>query len=377
MKVLVTGSKGFIGRNLVEHLKALDHSQVTEVMEYTRETPESLLDEYCCECDFVFHLAGVNRTDDPAEFTSVNVGLTTRLLDALRRGSQAPVLLASSTQARLDQPDNPYGRSKLMAEVATIEYSRDTGAPVFPYRLPGVFGKWARPNYNSVVATFCYNIARDLPITVNDPSAPLPLVYIDDVVREFIDVMMKGELRDMDDEGCYSVPMTYRTTVGAVAELLKEFKRGRTTLEVPHMNDGFIKKLYSTYLSYLPADDFSYPLDMRSDARGSFTEIIRTIDRGQFSVNVTKPGMTKGNHWHHTKAEKYVVVSGEGVIRFRLAGTDDVIEYRVSGDRIEAVDIPPGYTHHIENVGSDDLVTFMWANETFNPDKPDTYPLDV
>jgi UDP-2-acetamido-2,6-beta-L-arabino-hexul-4-ose reductase len=226
VKVLVTGSKGFIGRNLVEHLKALGDSHVTEVMEYTRETPESLLDEYCRECDFVFHLAGVNRTDDPAEFTTVNVGLTTRLLDALRRGSQAPVLLASSIQAGLDHPDNPYGRSKLMAEVATIEYSLDTGASVFPYRLPGVFGKWARPNYNSVVATFCYNIARDLPITVNDPSAWLSLVYIDDVVREFIDVMFKGELRDMDDEGCYSVPVTYDTTVGAVAELLKEFKKG-------------------------------------------------------------------------------------------------------------------------------------------------------
>lgn len=373
MRILVTGSAGFIGRNLVEWLKSSGDPDNTEIMEFTLDTPESLLSEYCRDCDFVFHLAGVNRPKDEAEFTVGNVDLTTRLLSALRSGSQAPVLMTSSTQAVLD---NAYGRSKRAAEQALFEYSLDTQAPVYAYRLPGVFGKWSQPNYNSVVATFCHNIARDIEITVNDPAAPITLVYIDDVVREFMSVML-GTVGEMDDDGCYSVQVTHSTTVGAIADLLHGFRASRQTLEVPRMDDPFTKKLYSTYLSYLPTDAFSYPLDMRSDVRGSFTEIIRTADRGQFSVNVTKPGVTKGQHWHHTKNEKFVVVSGTGVIRFRKVGGDEVIEYPVSGDHIEAVDIPPGYTHNIENLGSDDLITFMWASECFDPEAPDTQPLEV
>ncbi|MBN1193183.1 MAG: NAD-dependent epimerase/dehydratase family protein [Coriobacteriia bacterium] len=373
MKVLVTGSAGFIGKNLVEHLRSGAYPEVTEVLEFTLETPDELLDQYCRECDFVFHLAGVNRPTNEAEFTTGNVDFTARLLDALRRGSRAPVLISSSTQAVLD---NPYGLSKRAAEDALFEYSIDTGAPVFAYRLPGVFGKWSQPNYNSVVATFCHNIARDLPVTVNDPAASITLVYIDDLVREFTAVM-GGQVGEMDDEGCYYIPVAHQTTVGEIADMLREFKRSRETLAVPRMDDPFTKKLYSTYLSYLPTDAFSYPLEMHADARGSFTEIIRTAERGQFSVNITKPGITKGNHWHNTKNEKFVVVSGTGVIRFRKVGEDAVLEYPVSGDRIEVVDIPPGYTHTITNVGGDDLIAFIWGNECFNPDDPDTYPLDV
>lgn len=372
MKVLVTGSAGFIGKNLVEHLMN-DRPQVGEVMKYTIETPESLLEDYCRECDFVFHLAGVNRPQDPTEFTTGNVDLTARLLEALRRGSKASVLVTSSTQAELD---NAYGRSKRAAESAVFEYSRDVGVPVFVYRLPGVFGKWSQPNYNSVVATFCHNVARDMPIRIDDPDAPVTLAYIDDVVREFI-AAMDGSASDADIDGLRGIPVTHRTTVGAIAESLREFRESRTTLEVPRMDDPLTKKLYSTYLSFLPTDEFRYPLEMKRDDRGSFTEIIRTSDRGQFSVNVTKPGVTKGQHWHHTKNEKFVVVSGEGVIRFRKVGTDDVIEYRVSGECMEAVDIPPGYTHNIENTGTSDLITFMWGNECFDPEEPDTYRLDV
>lgn len=372
VKVLVTGAAGFIGRNLVERLRSGECPEVTEVIEYTLETPEELLAEYCATCDFVFHLAGVNRPQTEDEFTTGNVDLTTRLLDALRQGSRAPVLITSSTQAALD---NAYGRSKRAAEEVVFGYGREAGSPVFVYRLPGVFGKWSQPNYNSVVATFCHNIAHGLPVTINDPAAPITLVYIDDVVREFIRAL-RAEATPGDDGYC-TVPVVHETTVGAIADALRGFRESRTDLSVPRMDDPFIKKLYSTYLSYLPTDAFSYPLDMRADARGSFTEILRTADRGQFSVNITKPGITKGQHWHHTKNEKFVVVAGEGVIRFRAVGEDDVIEYRVSGAHIEVVDIPPGYTHNIENVGSDDLITFMWSNECFNPEDPDTYPLNV
>ena len=371
VRVLVTGSGGFIGKNLVERLRS-DCPRVTEILEFTLETPESLLDEYCRACDFVFHLAGVSRPKDESEFTRGNVDLTTRLLDALRKGSKAPVLITSSAQAALD---NPYGCSKLTAEDEVFEYSREIGVPVFVYRLPGVFGKWSQPNYNSVVATFCHNIARGLPVTVNNPAAPLTLVYVDDVVRESIDAML-GDANMLEDGYC-AVPVVHETTVGAIADLLREFSESRADLSVPRMDNLFTKKLYSTYLSYLPTDGFSYPLAMKSDERGSFTEIIRTGDRGQFSVNVTKPGITKGNHWHNSKNEKFIAVSGTGLIRFRKVGEDEVIEYRVSGARIEVVDIPPGYTHSIENVGSGDLITFMWSNECFNPDDPDTYPLDV
>ena len=372
MKVLVTGAAGFIGRNLVERLRSSECPDVSEVLECTLDTSEQLFETYCAECDFVFHLAGVNRPQDPSEFIEGNVDFTAKLLDTLKRVNPCPVLFSSSTQAALD---NAYGRSKRIAEDAVTAYGVATGAPVFVYRLPGVFGKWSQPNYNSVVATFCHNIAHGLPIVVSDRATPLRLVYIDDVVREFTSAL-GGETSKGQDGFC-AVPVEYESTLGEIAALLEEFKASRRDLSVPNMADAFTKKLYSTYLSYLPIDAFSYPLDMKRDERGSFTEIIRTPDRGEFSVNVVKPGITKGNHWHNTKNEKFVVVSGEGVIRLRKVGDETVVEYPVSGEKIEAVDIPPGYTHSIENLGAGDMVTFMWSSECFDPDRPDTHVLSV
>lgn len=371
VRVIVTGSAGFIGRNLVARLRAGAHPDVTEVLEFDRDTDPGLLDAYAAQCDFVFHLGGVNRPQDPAEFIEGNVDLTVRLLSALRAATPRPVLLSSSVQAA---KDNPYGQSKLSAEEAVAEYSALTGAPVYVYRLPNVFGKWSRPNYNTVVATFCHNIARDLPVEINDPSAPLSLVYIDDVVDEFLRALQGGATAV--DGACVVLP-THGTTVGELAECLRGFKGSRETLEVPNASDELEKKLYATYLSFLEPDAFSYPLTMHADERGSFTEIIRTPERGQFSVNVIKPGVTKGNHWHDTKNEKFAVVSGEGVIRFRKVGAVEVHEYRVSGEEIEVVDVPPGYTHNIENLGETDMITFMWASEAFDPKKPDTHHLTV
>lgn len=372
MKVLVTGAAGFIGKNLVERLRSSECPDVSEVFESTLDTSEQAFQTYLMECDFVFHLAGVNRPVDPSEFVEGNVDFTTHLLDVLKLRGACPVLFTSSAQAALD---NPYGASKRAAEEAVRAYARETGAPVFVYRLPGVFGKWSRPNYNSVVATFCHNIAHDLPITITDRSARLSLVYIDDVVREFTGAV-SGEANRGGD-GRFAVPIVYEPTLGDIADLLQGFKESRRDLSIPSTDDAFTKKLYSTYLSYLPTDAFGYPLDMKRDGRGSFTEIIRTPDRGQFSVNVIKPGVTKGNHWHNTKNEKFVVVSGDGVIRFRKVGDDAVTEYFVSGDQLEVVDIPPGYAHNIENLGSTDMMTFMWCNECFDPDNPDTSRLGV
>ncbi|MDZ4177758.1 MAG: NAD-dependent epimerase/dehydratase family protein [Coriobacteriia bacterium] len=372
MKVLVTGAAGFIGKNLVERFRNGSHED-TELLLFTLDSSDDDLAAYCSECDFVFHLAGVNRPQDPAEFVEGNVDLTAQILNLLaQRADPCPVLLSSSAQASLD---NPYGASKLAAEETVRAYGRDTGAEVFIYRLPGVFGKWSQPNYNSVVATFCHNVARDLPISVSNPATALTLAYIDDVVDEFLRAKL-GEATRVDDGFC-EVPVTHEVTLGRIVELLAEFRAGRETLEVPDTSDAFTLKLYATYLSHLPADAFSYPLDMNVDERGSFTEIIRSADRGQFSVNVIKPGITKGNHWHDTKNEKFAVVSGRGVIRFRKVGESEINEYPVSGDRIEVVDIPPGYTHSIENLGDADMVTFMWANECFDPDRPDTYWLEV
>lgn len=372
VKVLVTGAKGFIGRNLVERLRADVRTGVSEVLEFDRDDDAQLLERYSADCDFVFHLAGVNRPQDVCEFTEGNVDLTVRLLGLLRDRNACPVLLSSSTQAELD---NPYGVSKRAAEDAVLAYASETGAAVFVYRLPGVFGKWSRPGYNSVVATFCHNIARGLPIEVRDPAARLALVYIDDVVREFIGAL-EGSASPRG-EGRYEIPVVHETTLGDLVRLLQEFRDSRTTLSVPRSDDAFASKLYSTYLTYLPTDAFSYPLTMRSDERGSFTEILRTPDRGQFSVNVIRPGITKGDHWHDSKNEKFVVVAGRGVIRFRAVGEDDVVEYAVSGEQIEVVDIPPGYAHNIENTGEGDMVVFMWANEAFDPDNPDTHVLAV
>lgn len=369
MKILVTGAKGFVGKNLIAEL---NNQKTGEVFEYDVDTEPSLLDDYCKEADFVFHLAGVNRPKEQTEFMEGNFGFTSTLLDTLKKHKNTcPVLISSSTQAALD---NPYGASKKAGEDLMFAYGQATGAKVLVYRLPNVFGKWCRPNYNSAVATFCHNIAHDLPITVNDPTVMMKLVYIDDVVAEFLQALAGGE----NKVGAYcEVPVVYTVTLGEIVDLIEGFKASRKTLQVANMANAFEKKLYSTYLSYLPVDKFSYPLKMNVDNRGSFTEIIRTLDRGQFSVNITKPGITKGNHWHNTKNEKFLVVSGEGLIQFRKIDTEEIIDYYVSGDKMEIVDIPPGYTHNIINVGDTDLVTFMWANEGFNPEKPDTYFLEV
>ncbi len=378
MKILVTGAKGFVGRNLCWTLKNIRDGKDKsfgvdsdiEIFEYDIDTDEALLDTYCKEADFVLNLAGVNRPKDQAEFMQGNYGFASTLLDTLKKyGNTCPVMISSSTQAALD---NPYGLSKKAGEDLLFSYSKETGAKVLVYRFPNVFGKWCRPNYNSAVATFCNNIAHNLPITVNDPSVVMNLVYIDDVVAELISALKGEEHRDGDY--CY-VPIVHTITLGEIVKLIESFKRSRDERAVPDTRDAFTKKLYATYLSYLPEDKFSYDLKMNCDNRGSFTEILRTPDRGQFSVNISKPHITKGNHWHHTKNEKFVVVSGNGVIRFRKIDEPDakVIEYFVSGDKIEVVDIPTGYTHNIENLGDTDMVTFMWCNECFDPQKPDTY----
>jgi UDP-2-acetamido-2,6-beta-L-arabino-hexul-4-ose reductase len=301
-----------------------------------------------------------------------NFGFTSVLLDTLKKhGNTCPVMLASSIQAALA---NPYGESKKAGEDLLFSYGEETGANVLVYRFPNVFGKWCRPNYNSAVATFCHNIAHDLPITVNDPSVIMNLVYIDDIVDELLAALQGNETTS---ERFCVVPITHTASLGSIVDLLHSFKTSRSDLSVPDMSDAFTRKLHATYLSYLPKDSFSYPLKMNVDHRGSFTEIIRTADRGQFSVNISKPHIVKGNHWHHSKNEKFLVVSGHGVIRFRRIDSDEVLEYAVSGDKMEVVDIPTGYTHNIENLGDTDMVTFMWANESFDPTKPDTYFLEV
>lgn len=369
MKILVTGAKGFIGKNLIAELK---NQNYTDVFDYGRESDTSLLDEYCKEADFVFHLAGVNRPKDQSEFMDVNFGFTSKLLDTLKKyQNTCPVMISSSTQAELD---NPYGLSKKAGENLLFDYSRETGAKVLVYRFPNVFGKWSRPNYNSAVATFCHSINRGLPITINDPNVMMNLVYIDDVVEELV-----NSLNDKENavQGYCEVPVVHTITLGEISELILSFKRSREERSVPSMTDDFTKKLYSTYLSFLPIDQFSYDLKMNIDQRGSFTEFIKTPDRGQISVNISKPGITKGNHWHHTKNEKFLVVSGNGVIRFRNIDSAEVIEYFVNGEKLKVIDIPIGYTHNIENLGDTDMVTIMWVNEMFDPEKPDTYFLEV
>lgn len=378
MNILVTGAKGFVGRNLISQLHNIQSGKAKnyaisaniKVFEYDIDSDPSELDIYCKNADFVFNLAGVNRPKNPSEFMEGNFGFASVLLNALKKhGNTCPVMISSSTQAALE---NPYGESKRAGENLLFEYAKETGAKVLVYRFPNVFGKWCRPNYNSVVATFCNNIANGFPIQVNDPAVVMKLVYVDDVVNELIAALTNDE----HQEGDYcTVPVVHTITLGEIADLLHSFKESRISLGVPDVGDAFVKKLYSTYLSYLPKDQFGYPLKMNVDNRGSFTEIIRTPDRGQFSVNISKPHITKGNHWHHTKNEKFVVVSGKGVIRFRDMNEVEskVIEYFVSGDKIEVIDIPTGYTHNIENLGDTDMVTFMWCNECFNPQHPDTF----
>lgn len=371
MKILVTGADGFIGKNLIAQLKSLAEH---EIFCYDKDTGLDLLEKYCSECDFVFHLAGVNRPEDPAEYMEGNFGFTSQLLSLLKKYKNVcPIMLSSSIQAELD---NPYGKSKKEGEDLLRTYGIEAGAQVLIYRFPNVFGKWCRPNYNSAVATFCYNTAHDLPVQVNGRETKLNLVYIDDVVEELLQALRGSENREQD--GFCHVKTVHVATLGEIVDLLNSFRESRTTLQIPDMTDGsFSKKLYSTYLSYLPAEKFVYPLKMNIDNRGSFTEIIRTVNSGQFSVNIAKPGIEKGNHWHNTKNEKFVVVSGNALIQFRTPGSDEIISFHVSGEKIEVVDIPVGYTHNIINEGDTELITFMWCNECFNPEKPDTFFLKV
>ncbi len=380
MNILITGAKGFIGKNLIAELnnikegKAKGYNLTSDLtlFEYDIDADPALLEDYCKAADFVFHLAGVNRPKDQSEFMEGNFGFTSVLLDTLKKqGNNCPVMLASSIQAELV---NPYGISKKAGEDLLFEYGHETGAEVLIYRFPNVFGKWCRPNYNSAVATFCYNIAHNLPIQVNDRNVQMTLVYIDDVVKELISALEGNPHKEGD---FCKVPVEYRITLGEIVDLIYSFKESRSDLQVPDLSDAFTKKLYSTYLSYLPEDQFSYPLKMKVDERGSFTEFLKSPERGQVSINISKPGITKGQHWHHTKNEKFLVVSGKGVIRFRKIDEEKVYEYFVSGDKLEVVDIPVGYTHNIENLGETDMVTVMWVNEVFDPERPDTYFLPV
>lgn len=384
MNILVTGANGFVGKNLTARLETLRDGrdrtrpslQIGEIYRCTREmSPEALAD--CCKkADLVVHLAGVNRPKDPEEFAAGNTDFTRTLLETLRTsGNRCPVLLASSIQASLTGrfAGSPYGQSKRAAEELLLAYSQETGADGLIYRLPNLFGKWCRPNYNSVVATFCHNISRELPITASDPAVELELVYIDDLIDEILDAMEGHPHRS---EGAYCrVPVSHRVTLGEIVRLLHSFHDQPRTLLLPEIPEGsFEKKLYSTYLSYLPPEKIAFPLKMNVDERGSFTELLKTASCGQVSVNVSKPGITKGQHWHNSKWEFFMVVAGHGLIQERRIGSDEKIEFEVSGDQIQAVHMLPGYTHNIINLSeTESLVTVMWANELFDPSRPDTY----
>ena len=394
MKVLVTGAKGFVGKNLVCALNNLKDGKdrtrpnikIDEVYEYDIDSNISELDEYCKNADFVFNLAGVNRPKDPEEFKKGNFGFASTLLETLKKsGNKCPVMISSSIQATLiGRYDGEYGRSKRDGENLLFDYANKTGAKVLVYRFPNLFGKWCRPNYNSAVATFCNNVAYDLPITINDRSTELELLYIDDLVYEMFDALEGKEhrcefdgLTAVENENgkfCF-VPTTHRVTLGEISDLLEKFKSQPISLLMPEIpNNSFAKKLYSTYLSYLPKEKVAFPLKMNVDQRGSFTELLKTEKCGQFSVNISKPGITKGQHWHNSKWEFFIVVSGHGLIQERKIGTDEVIEFEVLGDKIEAVHMLPGYTHNIINLSeTENLVTVMWANEQFDPNRPDTF----
>lgn len=371
MNILITGARGFMGKNLRSALTGRYGDAHRLMLLDMPHTEEELL-AAAAEADFVFHLAGVNRPTDPADFQKGNADFTRQLLTLLKeRGKRPPVLLSSSIQAALE---NPYGQSKLSAEQAVADYGRETGSAVYLYRLPNVFGKWSRPNYNSAVATFCHNVARGLPITVNDPSVTLRLVYIDDVVEEFLRAMEGQPHRE--GEWCTVQPV-HEVNLGHMAELIQSFPALRDSLTAPDQSDPLVKKLYATYLSFLPPEDFSRPTVTHADQRGSFTELLHMGSRGQVSLNISKPHITKGDHWHQTKHEKFIVLQGEGVIRFRKVGDSTVIAYKVSGENLTVVDIPTGYTHSIENTGDTDMLTLMWANEVFDPAHPDTLRLPV
>mgnify|MGYP000138868764 FL=1 len=399
MNILITGSAGFVGKNLCYALKNIKEGKdktrpnlrIDEIYEYDVDTEPELLEEYCSKADFVFNLAGINRPKDQTEFMKGNFGFASILLDTLKKHKNiCPVMLSSSIQAtligRYGQSD--YGKSKLAGEELFFDYARETGAQVLIYRFPNLFGKWCRPNYNSAVATFCYNIANDLSITVNDRATELELLYIDDLVQEMLDAL-EGRAHRCEFDGVktilkekgkyYAVPTTYHVTLGEIADLLESFKKQPQTLLMPEIADNsFAKKLYSTYLSYLPKEKVSFPLKMNEDARGSFTELLKTQNCGQFSVNISKPGVTKGQHWHNSKWEFFIVVSGRGLIQERKIGKDEVLNFEVSGDKIEAVHMLPGYTHNIINLSeTENLVTVMWANELFDAAHPDTFYEEV
>ena len=394
MKILVTGACGFVGKNLVEALKNIKDGKdrthpslsIDEIYAYDIDSTAEELETYCKEADFVFHLAGVNRPKDPAEFMEGNFGFTSALLNTLKKhGNACPVMISSSIQATcIGRYDSDYGRSKKAGEELVFAYGEETGAKVLVYRFPNLFGKWCRPNYNSAVATFCNNIANDLPITVNDPAVELELLYIDDLVDEML-LALEGRAHACTFDGIktvltedgryYAAPVTHRVTLGEIVKLLESFRDQPSTLLMPEIPHGsFAKKLYSTYLSYLPKEKVSFPLKINVDARGSFTELLRTEKCGQFSVNISAPGITKGQHWHNSKWEFFIVVSGKGLIQMRKIGSDEVLNFEVSGEKIEAVHMLPGYTHNIINLSeTENLVTVMWANECFDPAKPDTF----
>lgn len=369
MKVLVTGASGFIGKNLIAQLK---NKNYIDVFEYDLDSTKEELDKYAREANFIFHLAGVNRPKNEKSFMEGNFGFTSILLNKLKTyKNYCPIMISSSIQAELD---NPYGKSKKAGENLMYKYEKETGAEVFVYRLPNVFGKWCKPNYNSAVSTFSYNIANNIPIKVNDPDVHMKLIYIDDLINELIR-LLNGKPKRID-KFCHVEPV-YEIKLGKIVDILYSFKYNRSNRFIDNMADEFTKKLYSSYLSYLPKDKFSYELKMNIDNRGSFTEFIKTVDRGQVSINVSRPNTIKGNHWHHTKTEKFLVVSGQGIIRLRKIDEEEILKYYVSGDKLEVVDIPPGYTHNIENIGEQDLITIMWANEIYDPDNPDTNYLEV
>ncbi|MBE6780712.1 MAG: SDR family oxidoreductase [Ruminococcaceae bacterium] len=393
MKVLVTGANGFVGKNLVEALRNIKDGKdktrnitVDEIYCFDIDTDPSVLETACQNADFVFNMAGVNRPQNNDEFMQGNFGFASTLLSTLKKyNNTCPVMLASSVQATLiGRYDSDYGRSKKAGEDLFFGYAEETGAKVLVYRFPNLFGKWCRPNYNSAVATFCNNIANDLEITVNDPAVQLELLYIDDLIAEMLDALEGNEHRCefdgintvLTENGKFcAAPISHRVTLGEIVDLLYTFKKQPETLLMPEIpNNSFAKKLYSTYLSYLPKEKVSFPLKMNIDARGSFTELIKSEKCGQVSVNISKPGITKGQHWHNTKWEFFIVVSGKGLIEQRKIGTDEVLRFYVSGEKIEAVHMLPGYTHNIINLSdSEDLVTVMWANESFDPHKPDTF----
>ena len=394
MNILVTGANGFVGKNLCAALKNIRDGKdrtrpnlsISDVFEFDIDTDLGMLDEYCTKADFVFNLAGVNRPQNPEEFVKGNFGFASTLLETLKNHSNTcPVMISSSIQATcIGRYDSDYGRSKKAGEDLLFDYAKESGSKVLVYRFPNIFGKWCKPNYNSAVATFCNNIANDLPITVNDENAELELLYIDDLVCEMLDALEGKEhhcrFDGVDtvfcDDGRYCAsPITHKVKLGEIVELLNNFKSQTSTLVIPEIpNNSFAKKLYSTYLSYLPRDKVSFSLKMNKDERGSFTELLKTEKCGQFSVNISKPGITKGQHWHNTKWEFFIVVSGKGLIQQRKIGTDEVLNFEISGDKIEAVHMLPGYTHNIINLSdTENLITVMWANEQFDPNHPDTF----